>query len=64
MKKTGKCPKCDSSKIINPSPRKLQTKIGAIMTDVLYLICTDCGYYEEYIDNVDQLRKWKDQYLT
>jgi predicted nucleic-acid-binding Zn-ribbon protein len=64
MKISGKCPKCGSQDIVNPSPRRLQTKIGVIMVDVLYLVCTDCGYYEEYVDNDSQLQKWKNQYLS
>jgi len=27
------------------------------MVDVIYMVCTDCGYYEGYIDSDDQLRK-------
>jgi hypothetical protein len=63
MKKTGTCPRCGSKEIVNPSPRRLQTKIGMIMVDVVCLVCTDCGYYEEYGDDEKQLAKWKEQYL-
>jgi hypothetical protein len=43
--------------IVNPFSRRAQTKIGMMMVDVLFLVCTDCGYYEKYVESEDQLKK-------
>ena len=59
MKKTGKCPKCGSADVVNPSDRRIQGKLGYLIVDLLYLVCTDCGFYEEYVEDQKQLGKLK-----
>ena len=55
MKKTNKCPKCDSSKIIKLDLGSIHSRAFAVV-GVFYAIgvqryvCTRCGHIEEWID--------------
>ena len=55
VKKTNKCPKCDSSKIIKLDLGSIHSRAFAVV-GVFYAIgvqryvCTRCGYIEEWID--------------
>ena len=58
MKKTGTCPKCDSSEVYNNSSHpsrgdrcSIPGKDGRVRNNLwlTVYICADCGYVEEYV---------------
>jgi acetyl esterase/lipase len=60
MKKTGKCLKCGSGEITNPSPSRFQVKIGIII--VLMMVFASAGliYSAEYNHQQDVVYGYKD----
>ena len=65
MFKTGKCPKCESEKIITPSHR--------VKSDVVILgwfseipvsryVCCECGYTEQWVKHEHDLELLWDKY--
>lgn len=55
MKKSNKCPKCDSTKIITLDHGSIDSRsfatIGVFrIIGVKRYVCTECGYIEEWID--------------
>jgi len=55
MKKTNKCPKCDSTKIITVDHGSVDSRSFATIgifriISVKRYVCTECGYIEEWID--------------
>lgn len=62
MKKTGICPKCDSSEVYvntkvalgNRSTINISTWVGAVIETY---ICLDCGFLEDYLRSSDLLNE-------
>ncbi|AFM03506.1 hypothetical protein Fleli_1068 [Bernardetia litoralis DSM 6794] len=69
MKKTGICPKCNSSEIYNNSNQKFSFRRGLSIINprrildrgvaLVSYICLGCGYVEDYLSEKD-LEKKKD----
>lgn len=65
MKKTGQCPKCSSSQVVQLAGQVFSTKVyprssyGNI-SDVEKYACTDCGYVETYLVEQAELDGLKD----
>jgi hypothetical protein len=62
--KNGKCPKCGASSVYTR-----QYKLSEILGNVAGrlgekddYVCTDCGYYEEYIVDKGALQKVKEKW--
>lgn len=60
MKKTGKCPKCESREIYRLGKRPTNgisvMNIGAFSRALLYnYVCTACGYVESYVADEDKM---------
>jgi len=59
MKKSGKCPKCDSLEVYTDEGNIMRTENSAraISTwsrfKVATYICTSCGFFEEYMSQKD-----------
>ena len=62
----GQCPKCDSTEVykkmngIIGGDKKVYVKGLSMLTspsDHLTILCTECGYYEDYIFDKDVLQK-------
>lgn len=73
MKNTGICPKCNSTKIIRIPA---QLNINGMADNAIYLpgfffgknvsvtryFCEDCGFIEEWVDNIDERKKIVEKY--
>ena len=61
MKYSGYCPKCNGAEIVRVTGEN-QSKIGipaglVSWVPVARYICLQCGYLEQYVDDVDSMQK-------
>ncbi|MBP9055322.1 MAG: hypothetical protein KBF69_03005 [Saprospiraceae bacterium] len=69
MKHTYCCPKCNNSEIAIIESGAFKGNLYNTVSfglSTIYLtkyICTDCGYSENYVDDVKDLQKIKDKYI-
>ncbi len=69
MKNTYCCPKCNNSEIAKLEGGAFKGNLYNTVSfglSTVYLtryICTDCGYTENYVDDVKDLKKIKDKYI-
>ncbi len=66
MKRSLKCPKCDSDEVVRKrgSPvlnswSRIAISITSIDIWVTKYVCTDCGFIEEWVDNPNDLARLK-----
>jgi predicted nucleic-acid-binding Zn-ribbon protein len=73
MKKSNKCPKCNSQEIIRIPGRVSGVGAGNIImtgmtvfsaVKVTRYLCTDCGFSEEWIDDPKDIEKLKNIFKT
>lgn len=62
MKKTGKCPKCGSTKIYKIEHDSIQPRefveVGILrLIQITRHICTECGYVEEWVEPPPRLKE-------
>ncbi|RPI16033.1 MAG: hypothetical protein EHM58_12795 [Ignavibacteriae bacterium] len=70
MKTTGKCPKCGSTeiytneKLSKRGERSILAVTSWVQVYVLNYVCLSCGYFEEYIEklNEKELEKFKTEW--
>jgi hypothetical protein len=67
MKNTGECPKCGSTLIARKrgSPvlnswSRVSVNIRSLDIWITKLICTECGFIEEWIENKNDLKRFKE----
>lgn len=68
MKKTGICPKCDSSEVIYVNPTRMRN-FNYIPTGLMTpgvplerFVCYDCGYSEEWVASKEDRETLKQKY--
>ena len=67
MKNSGECPKCGStfvarkrgSPVLN-SWSRVSVNLRSLDIWITKLICTECGFIEEWIENKNDLKKFKE----
>lgn len=67
MKNSGECPKCGSTAIARKrgSPvlnswSRVSVNLRSLDIWVTKFICTECGFIEEWVENKNDLRKFKE----
>jgi predicted RNA-binding Zn-ribbon protein involved in translation (DUF1610 family) len=68
MKNNKKCPKCNSNAIARKrgSPvlnswSRISVNLTSLDVWVTRFVCTECGYIEEWIENANDLKRFKAQ---
>lgn len=63
MKTSGTCPKCKSIEVVNVDNRMDRSNhihTGVLSTiEVQKYICCDCGYVEDWVENIYDLKEIK-----
>jgi predicted nucleic-acid-binding Zn-ribbon protein len=64
MKNTGKCPKCDSVKVVRTDGMDFQRISVGIFANVpvTRYVCSKCGFTEEWIESPVDMEKIRDYY--